>query len=471
MRQLNISYFNNNFTLYLGHFIFFIHVLFAVIFCLERTLYSDTANFTFNIINQEDFFVGASRYSCILPQFLVIGAAKIGLSLKTLLMVYSLSFIFYYYILYNIVVYVFKNANVGLLIAFSLLLCVRHNYFMSNCEMHFAIIHCLMMFAFMEYYYNYKPFNRTVYILFVIGFIVLCFYSHIAILFAVFFILIYEALDKKEIKEIKLYLFLGAASLLVLGKLLLTEKESYEGNLFNQLSNFKSLVLNFGNLYSFGFLKAHFYDLYIYVSIAGMIVLLWYIKQKYFLKLILFVGSIFLFLFISIIIYNEGDSDMMMERAYSMLIIFALVPFMKDLYSGLKNKISLNILLVIIVFVSIRGVYEKGEFYHRRVEYISELIQKYKKEEKSKFILGKNAINDEVVMVAWAFSIETLMYSSLEGPDFSKTFYIVKDFNSFNYDKDDKSLFLFLTFAQNWNIKNLNKKYFRLKEEEYTLIK
>jgi hypothetical protein len=87
-----------------------------------------------------------------------------------------------------------------------------------------------------------------------------------------------------------------------------------------------------------------------------------------------------------------------------------------------------------------------------------------------KFIIGKKDVDMNKIIVPWALSVETLLYSSLGSPDSSKTFFFTEDTGKFNFDKENPDLFLCTNFWQDWSSENLNRKYFRLKEERYRMI-
>lgn len=458
------------FNSYLGHLIFLVHIILSVLFVYEKTLYSDAANFIFNIVNDESFFIAAGRYSCLPPQFLTLAAVKLSLPLKAVLLVYSLSYVLYYYLLYNIIVYVMKNAEIGLIVAFSLLLCIRHNYFMNHCEMHLAIIYSLLLFAFMEYYYRYKPFAQAFYIFITSLLIALCFFAHPAILLAVIFILLYQAVDKKEMWNFKLYLFVLVCMGLALGKALFTEQNSYEGNLMGQLLNAQQLLSNFTSVYSVTYLGSRFFSLYFFTSLMGLATVYWYLSRKQYLKLLVFGVSALVFLMVSIIIYHEGDAEMMMERAYSMLVVFVMVPFMIEISTVMKYSILVKCFLVLIAFLSFRQIYKTGEFYHRRFEYMASLVNQYNGTGQRKFIIPKTSMDENIVVGRWAFAFETLMYSSLKGPDSGLSIYVAEDPENFEYDQNNPQLFLAVPFWRDWKIKDLNEKYFILPAQQYKMI-
>jgi len=81
----------------LGHLSFFILLLGAVYFYKERILFADSAFQFFKIVNFEKINIEAARYGAILPEFPLLLAMKLGIGLKMLLIIYSVSFIGLYY--------------------------------------------------------------------------------------------------------------------------------------------------------------------------------------------------------------------------------------------------------------------------------------------------------------------------------------------------------------------------------------
>lgn len=70
----------------------------------------------------------------------------------------------------------------------------------------------------------------------------------------------------------------------------------------------------------------------------------------------------------------------------------------------------------------------------------------------------------------WALAYETLIFSSLKGPDKGITFYVIENPVTFQYDQHNPQLFLAVPFARDARIGELNPKYFRLPSQKYQVI-
>jgi hypothetical protein len=455
------------FIQYSGHFIFLIHFVLAFVFVFERTLYSDSAYFIFNIVNSENFFIGSERYGSIIPQAFPLLAVKSGCSMKMILYVFSVSYILFYYMIYNLVCKVFKNVTAGLAIALSLFLCTGYNYFMIVCELHQAIVFCILLYVLMDYFYTVKSMHVFLFVALCIMLIFLSFFSHPEIIFSLLYLISFVIIDKKKFKDFKLYFLIFIIVLITIGKTILTDKSSYEGNFIYQLIRLGQLVPDFFNLPTTKFFVSHFLRLYLFTFMIGVFLIYLYIQKKEYLKLFLMVSASIVFLFIVNLIFHESDSEMMMERIYLPLSIFVFVPFIKDIHSSFINLPITKIVLIVLVFFSTIRVVSKGLFCRERVEYLSSIIAQEKDNKQAKFIINKNQLNNKLILASWAFSIETLIYSSMENPNNAKTFFISDNPEKLNYDKTNKALFLAVPFWQNRNSSELNEKYFKLPSQPY----
>ncbi|MEO0875344.1 MAG: hypothetical protein AAFY48_12130, partial [Bacteroidota bacterium] len=100
-----------------GHFYFLAMLVLSIVYYQERMLAMDTAYYTFKVIVHESFFAGHGRTMSYVPQIFPLLAMKLGWSLKGVIMAYSAGIVLCYYAAYNIIVYLFRNPQAGILLA------------------------------------------------------------------------------------------------------------------------------------------------------------------------------------------------------------------------------------------------------------------------------------------------------------------------------------------------------------------
>lgn len=135
----------------LGHLSFMALFLASVYFYKERILFADSAFQFFKIINFEKFNVEAARYGSVLPEIPLLMAVKLGLNLKMLTIIYSVSFIGLYYLVYILCVHWLKNPKAGLAVVLTLILCISQSFFHPVTETHQSLVYSVLLFAILQY--------------------------------------------------------------------------------------------------------------------------------------------------------------------------------------------------------------------------------------------------------------------------------------------------------------------------------
>jgi hypothetical protein len=455
----------------IGHFYFGALIILAVLFYKERIIYCDAANFIFKIINSGTFNFEAHRYGIALTQILPIIAIKLNLSLRTILLLYSVSFILVYYLLFIICSYFLKNIGAGILITLILSLGIYHAFVHDVTETNMALVFIAVFYAWLNYSWNEK--NIIQKIMKYLGcflFVILCYFTHPVSIFPILFIIGYYIVDKNEWKNYILYIVVIATVCLFIFKFLSIDLNSYEGSQIGGLTNFFNVIHNFFHLYSLKYFILKLRGIYFFTIFLFAIVTINYLYQRQILKLTFFLFATLSFFSILIINFYNGDSDMMMEKNFMPLTIFIGIPFVNDFLMK-KHKLEYlkKILLIIILCFGLNLMFSSGLFYSNRIKYLNELLVSTKQKPNNKIIIDNSAIASDKIIISWGLSIETLLYSSLISPNESKTIFAV-DLNTMNPDILNTDQFLYTSFWPILNITELNKTYFHVGAGKYTLI-
>jgi len=76
----------------------------------------------------------------------------------------------------------------------------------------------------------------------------------------------------------------------------------------------------------------------------------------------------------------------------------------------------------------------------------------------------------DTIMVPWAIAIETLLYSSLEGPSNSRTLFTVDKMGKFEGVLDDENTCFITAEWRDWSIRDMNQEHFQLGTNGYQVI-
>jgi len=463
---------------YTGHIVFIILFFLAAYFYKERILYIDSSFYTFKMIFFNTFNTELGRHSAVITQILPLMAIYLALPLKTVIITFSFSFILIYYIVYLICVYVLKNDTAGIIILLTLCVGVMRIFYFPVTEIVQGLVYTALFFAWIFYPHKaYKNiWGHIKFYLVSLIILALCFFSHFSTVFPILFILAYYLADKKRLFDRKVYLLLFIIITAYFLKVILTNENSYDGNKFAQMKNIFELLPDIFNLPSTDFYSLKFTELYVYPLAMFIIILTVLIARKELYKsLMVFFSGILLFLIICII-FHQGDSLIGMEKDYITLNLIIYIPFIYEMFHNKKSFMFIKTTAIIVVlFIGIYQIYNCGLFYNNRIDYIDELLEHTEQYPENKFLIEYHNL-DGIAEVTWAFACETLLYSSLDGPQKSKTIYVPKDIKSFNnkleshHNPESEKLFLCVPFWLFWTSNNFNPDYFILQKGKYRLI-
>lgn len=445
----------------LGHISFIILFLFSFYFFRERIFFSDTAFQFFKIVNFEKINVEASRYGAILPQLPLLIAMKLGFSLKWLTIIYSVSFILLYYLIFICCTHLLKNVYAGLAVVLVLILNISQSFFHPVTETHQSLIFVVLIYAILQYS-GFR--NSAVQLLLASGLIIFTFFIHPIAVYPLLFIIGYVAIDKNQFRSAKPYFLLLVVVVLAVAKVLLTDENSYEGQFFTRFINSPSIIFDLPKLHSTNFFIKRIGDLYFWLGILELILIIFLIQYKKYKKLFWQLATSGFFLVITLLTYSEGDSDMLMERAFMPLALFVTVPLLKETMESNKYSIYKIIILAVIIGLSLSRIYQQGRTFQKRTEFNCELLRQTAQFSNKKFIVEKSEI-DKHINTFWSHSFETLILSTITDDIPTQTIYAANNSEDLSkFTSEPNSVFLGANFWLEWSIESLNQKYFKLPE-------
>jgi len=459
-----------------GYIYFLLILVFSIITYKERTLYIDTSYYLYKMFYFGGFNYEFTRYCDTIPQILPWLCIKLNLPLKIVLISYSVSFVLLYFLVYFIITKILKNEVAGILVILFLTIATKESFFWITNETFQGVLYSILLYAWLDKPYKFKN-PKVDGILFVsIGLILilLSFFSHPVTALAVIYFIAYIIYSKNDWKNYRVYVLMLTSIFLFGIKLLFTPSDNYEGNFFSKILNNSSIVNNLIESATFFYYKQNFLSLYMLINLIFVFEVFFNILKKQFLSLFYYIASVFAFFCILLIIYSEGNATIVLEKNLLMMTLVVGLPLavricQTDNYKYLKYSI-----LPLSIVVFFYNVFAAKEIYTTRIKYIDKLLSLTDKYPERKFYVNFNNLNKDIVLIPWAFSTETLFYSSLKGPEYSKSIYITNDTISLDDELkikerslQDPTLFLGVPFSLIWNESVFNSRYFNLKKTVY----
>lgn len=448
---------------------FLVLILFAVVFAKERIINSDAAFYLFKLIHFGGFNIEHERYSAFISQLLIIPFIKAGFNLKSLVYLYSISFVVLFFCVFLLIKRGLKDQQSALALIFLLIVGLAHPMYRPVSESTQGLVYSLMLPGILMLRFPSLSKIKESIIKYIGAIIVitLCYFSHPITIFPLLFILAFYYIDGKKYKEPLVYLIFLSILIIFASKLLLNSTSSYEEDKLMNIATIKDNLFNFFHLYPTRFYIKRIPYTYLIPTIILLALNIYYFKRKKVLKLILLDSACLAFFFIHNIIYNAGGSDLELEKNYMTLNFFLFYAFFHDMYPEIKNNNYRLLLTFVSLIFSVFIILKPSDIYKGRIDYLQEMNKSLQNTKGDKFYTETENIDNEKILFMWGVPFETLLYSSLEGPEQSKTIFPFENLNNLPDYLENPDLFMCVFFWPRWNVNDLNDKYFRLSSEKY----
>jgi len=319
--------------LLIGHLMFAVLFLLAAFFYLERTLFVDPCYAVFNLTYFRDFVVPAGRSASVFPQLPALLALSHGLPLRTVLFIYSLSFILLYYLVFVVIAHLFRLRRLALAVPLILVLGVKDSFFWISTETHQALVYTILFYAFLTWSLTFRKGAVAAIVRLVVaaGLLWLCFYSHPVALFTVLFVLGYCMLENRGWNKPDGYVLAAVIAGLAVYKFLTSESQGYEGFFFRGFGEFFDRVGYVFHSESFRFLRHNLLTLYLFPLVIFLYTIVRYILRKAFWRLGWYVGYFVLFALVLFTTFDLWFYPFIQEKNLMPLNLVVLIPFLKEL--------------------------------------------------------------------------------------------------------------------------------------------
>jgi hypothetical protein len=455
----------------LGHLSLLITALLAVIFYKERVFFVDPGQQLFEMINEGGYKIFVKRYSMAINQTIPLIAIKLGLSLKTIVIAYSLSFIAIFYLCFVISVYNFKNVAAGLAIAWAPLF-IRLAFGHSISEAWLGVAYSVLFYALLNYYDIWKKKGPLFIVLFYFLIILIFsinYFIHPITLFTISFAIGFTYFYKKAYKQPYIYIVALISILPYIYKFIFPS-HTHEENFFAGIKIADKLLPHIMHLPLWEFLTISFFKIYFIGAILLLFIGFWTYRKKQLLVLAFIVGFIFFYFIIACLAFYKGDSPFALESRLIPIVFMVVIPFVEYLKEQKRNYIVIIGLMAILTFSFIDLSYQVKLVHTKRLSYYESVLNESQQYPEQKFYVRipegkKTPVN------SWGSGVETLLLTSIEGKENSRTVIFVK--RDLALDEGLKywpCVFLWVPWYMFYPEEFLNKNYFDLKCTAYREI-
>ena len=438
----------------------------AVVFYKERMVFSDAAHIVFYEINQGKLQIQVERYGAFITQIWPLLGSKLNLSLKAILILYSLSFNVFY-LAVALILFRFRDYQLVILMALYFTLFVSDSYFWTNNEVHQGITWMFLMLGTIQYLYTrfrtHGPLFHLVALVTFIPLALLSIYSHPLVMISTIFLWVFLALSGNErFFSRKSSIPYAVIIMAISGLKYFTSKQNwYDGNKFEPvldagvpeiLGTFTSAMAdNFwqGIIYNYFFLPLLF--------VAGIYLLVK--KREYILATFTVAACVGYFVLVCLTFHE--DRRFYMESEWMTLAILGTAPFVYYVLPQMHWRYAITLLSFILI-VRIGFIGYSSTIFTSRTEKINGIVERMKQRAITKAIIKRedDRLENELLM-GWGLPLETLYMSILNNEDTLRT---MAYFSQEEVDRVDSgsSSSVFLAPFASFSYEELNRNYFPL---------
>lgn len=393
-----------------GNLFFIVLLIYAIVYAVERVTYIDSAWLFFERVNGEKFSFPGARYSAVFSEIPLFIAAKLHLSLKTLVYVFSISYILLYYFVWRLCTFTFKSPAAGLTLIFGLVIGIREAFLYTVSETHQCFVYSALLIAVMRFDFNGKMALKY----FICCFVALMvLFAHPLGVFTAGFVLLYYFVERKQLKDPLIYL-VGLITFGFAAFSLFHPANPYDAAQFQRLST-STGTSSFFDSAALHFFTFHFPHFYWLPELAGIIVIIWLAIKKEWLKLGAVVVSVLAYFVIACVTFKNGDSSIMLERIFLPAFFMINLALADLIFQEKKMKTwMVSLIVVFFLFNGIRYINAGCLMYKKRVAYLDELVQNGIAQGHDTYFLSQAQNDPEKIIVPWALGTETLIYSTFK---------------------------------------------------------
>ena len=445
-------------------------VIMGIYFYKEREFFLDKTYYNIRLITSGWFIIDHARYSNILEYFLPLVALKLGASLKTIMICDSIGLVLLDYVIFLFVTLKLKNYGAGLAILLVSCLTYSRIFYSTMVGINDMLVFGVLLWAILhpETLFTSDKQRKTGTIWGLIVTVILIFYHPLAI-FVVLFVLGIEATAFKRYRDSQLWIIASVSIILFYLKFKILFVSSYEqdkivpfSTIMHELPNFKNWT---STLYLVDFINNHFRTL----KWLFILCVLFTLRKGilFFLFTVLFITG---FTLIYLGSFYIGASALFSYETYFPIYgFFTALLFICSFYTSSRKHLLLLISLP-LMWIGIKKMYYAHEQFTYRISYLSRIINDARKNGDKKCIIDAHCYPSTYADVDWAVSFETLLYSSINGPDSSVTVFIKEpSFDStYRATRDNKDIFFGAFFYPfEFSSADMPSKYFNLPSTGY----
>ena len=449
----------------LGCAVFASLFLMAGLLYLERVCLVDTAYRTVLMIITKRPAIYHLRFGAFIPQLLPLAAIGLHASLKTVMVVNSLSFVVFFFAVYVAAFRMSHSSLLFFLVPVYLIMLTNEEFYWPQSEYQQGMV-WLCLYAVILFEHKFEKYPAWLFFL-IHGLLIYWIQTfHLLIFIPLSFLIVYYYYTSSSIFGKRFFIHEAISIAAFIFSYRQGLHDPYESNKLDIAKSFHEHLPHFFSLGSVIEFRHKLPLEYAGYVITFLIALLWFMRsRKYFMALALI--SVSLFYWVLIIIACPDMGRFYSEYLMLPLGFMAALPVVTEVIPMIQVR-SIMILLLIFCTVRIATIYHSHIDYTRRLAIYQPYFDYIRKENLTGVFIADSLIDQQKAIMTWGSGYESALLSSLASPDSCKIIQIDGDPYHYRYALDWDSTMV--TIYGTWNQSQLPKEYFNLHGKGYEVI-
>jgi hypothetical protein len=405
--------------------VFFLLLVGAAVFALERVLFADASFILFRIVNSGSLQIQEQRYGSFITQCVPLFASLLGLPLKTIAVLYSLSFQLFYLAVALMLLYRFREKELAVLMSFYFLLFVSDTWFWMNNEVHQGIAWMFLLFGVSSAMRKKKTHSVQQTIIFtLLAFLAL--YTHPLLVFPTSYLWLFLSSRNNWVYTRKQTIFFSAILLLIAASKLYWSNSAASHYDAEKLQGIKDLSFTaaINALHSplaIEIVRRTITQYWIVplLFLSGVIVLA---VKKVWGLLLLIISYVLIYLVAICLIFTEF-TPFYTESELMPATIFLAAPFVYFILPRVNGRVELVLLSAIFLF-RIGAITAAAPKWLTRKEWLFNTLEAMREQSITKAVIRETEASKKLLLLTWGTPTESLLASALQGENPQRTFVV-----------------------------------------------
>ncbi|MBO9703530.1 MAG: hypothetical protein J7604_25200 [Sporocytophaga sp.] len=394
-----------------------------------------------------------NRFGAAITQLFPLIGIHLGVSLQSVAILYSISFIVFYFGSFLFTWFVLDNPKIAIVILLFNTLITTHSFFWIQCELVQGAVFTLIYLASIELQIKKGFISNLFYAFSPIALITIVFFYPL-LPFVLIFGLIFLFLQHRTSGN--WLLSIGVSYIVIYFIKISVFKTSYDTNAMNAANNLIDLFPNYFDLKFHRIFAEWLFKDYFFLFIFSVWIIISYILKKEYLKLGFFTLSIIGFTLFINVCYFRGAEQFYLEPQYSILAIFIAFPLSYDIMPILKTKYS-TLLLSLIIVTCIGRILITERIYSKRLDWYRSFLKGNNNE---KMIVNQKKVPMDLLKMGWSSALEFWLLSTIENKSTASIVFA----GEYDFDWVNSSPQVFCIQGGVYKYNDMDKKYFLFKD-------